>query len=136
MAQEIKEVVIDWEGDLRFRGGPPGAPATLVDGDNAAAMGPMSMLLTSLAGCTGADMVHILARMRVPLARCRIVAHGTRREQEPRRYVAIHLVFEVAGDGIDHEKAKRAAAMSLEKYCSVVHSLASDIAVSHEVVVK
>ena len=136
MAQEIKEIVLDWEGDLRFRGGPPGGHGALVDGDNAAAMGPMSMLLTSLAGCTGADMVHILGRMRVPLASCRIVAHGTRREQEPRRYVAIHLVFEVAGDGIDEEKARRAAALSLEKYCSVAHSLAPDIAISHEVVVK
>lgn len=133
MAQEIKEIVIDWEGDLRFRGGLPGSHTTLVDGDSAAAMGPMAMLLTSLAGCTGADMVHILSRMRVPLARCRITAHGTRREEEPRRYVAIHLLFEVSGDGIDEAKARRAAALSLEKYCSVAHSLAPDIVVTHDV---
>ena len=135
MAQEIKEVVIDWEGDLRFRGGLPNGPSTLVDGDNAEAMGPMALLLTSLAGCTGSDMVHILNRMRMPPARCRVVARGTRREEEPRRYVAIHLSFEVSGDALDEAKVRRAAALSLEKYCSVAHSLAPDIVLTHDVTV-
>lgn len=135
MAQEIKEIVLDWEGDLRFRGGLPGGPTTTVDGDNAEAMGPMALLLTSLAGCTGSDMVHILGRMRMPPLRCRVVARGTRREEEPRRYVAIHLVFEVSGEGLDEAKVRRAAALSLEKYCSVAHSLAPDIAMTHEVTV-
>lgn len=133
MAKEIKEIVLDWEGDLRFRGGPPGGHTVLVDGDNAAAMGPMTLLLTALASCTGADMAHILTRMRLPLARCRVVARGTRREEEPRRYIAIHLEFEVSGEGVDETKARRAAALSLEKYCSVAHSLAGDIELTHEV---
>ena len=133
MAQEIKEIVLDWDGDLRFRGGLPGGHTTLVDGDGTDAMGPMALLLTALAGCTGADMAHILARMRAPLARCRIVARGTRREEEPRRYMAIHLEFEVSGEGIDEARARRAAALSLEKYCSVAHSLAPDIALTHDV---
>ena len=133
MAQEIKEIVLDWEGDLRFRGGLPGSHTVVVDGDSASGIGPMAMLLTALAGCTGADMIHILERMRVPVERCRIVVHGTRREEDPRRYIAIHLAFEVSGAGMDEDKARRAAALSLEKYCSVAHSLAPDIAMTHEV---
>lgn len=133
MAQEVKEVVLDWEGGLRFQGGIEGGHQLLVDGEGAAAQSPMTMLLMALAGCTGADMAHILERMRVPLARCRIRLRGTRREQEPRRYVAMHLTFELSGEGLDEAKARRAAELSLEKYCSVAHSLAPDIALSHDV---
>lgn len=133
MAQQIKHVVLDWEGGLRFRGGPEDVPPTLVDGDVETSAGPMDTVLIALAGCVGADTVHILTRMRVELARCRIDVRGTRREEEPRRYVAIHLTFELAGEGLDEAKAERAVALSFEKYCSVAHSLAPDIRLTHEI---
>ena len=60
---------------------------------------------------------------------------GTRRDEEPRRYIAIHLRFAMDGDGLDQAKAERAVNLSLEKYCSVVSSLAPDIAISHEIVI-
>lgn len=133
MTQEIKHVVVEWEGGMRFRGGAVGGPVTQVDGDNAASPGPMATLLVALAACTGSDLVHILDRMRLPMDGCRIELHGTRREEEPRRYVAIHLEFTLTGEGLEPDKVTRAVMLSLEKYCSVVHSLAPDIAVTHEV---
>ena len=54
-----------------------------------------------------------------------------RREQEPRRYTAIHLEYHLRGDGLDEAKARRAIDLSITKYCSVVHSLAPDIAITH-----
>lgn len=133
MARETKEIVLDWEGGLRFRGGPAAGHPILVDGDGAAAQSPMTLVLTALAGCTGADVAHILDRMHVKLSRCRVTVQGTRREEEPRRYVTIHLGFEVAGEGLDETKARRAVSLSLEKYCSVAHSLAPDITLTHDV---
>jgi putative redox protein len=133
MAPPIKEVALEWESGLRFRGGPPGVPGVLIDGDVEAAAGPMDTLLMALAGCVGADVVHILTKMRVELARCGLRLRGTRRETEPRRYVSIHLDLELAGTGLDAAKAERAVALSLEKYCSVAHSLAPDIALTHAI---
>ncbi|MDH4130188.1 MAG: OsmC family peroxiredoxin, partial [Gemmatimonadota bacterium] len=57
---------------------------------------------------------------------------GTRRDDHPRRFVNLHLVFDLAGDGLDETKARRAIELSLDKYCSVIHSLAPDITVTHE----
>jgi putative redox protein len=133
MAQEIKHVTMDWEAGLRFRGGTAGGPAITIDGDNAAAPGPMTTLLAALAACTGSDLVLIMEKMRVAFTACRVAVQGTRREEEPRRYVAIHLEFIVSGDGLDEAKVRRAAALSLEKYCSVAHSIAPDIALTHDV---
>jgi len=42
----------------------------------------------------------------------------------------------VAGDGADEAKARRAVELSLEKYCSVVASLAPDIPVTYDVTLR
>lgn len=134
MTAERKRVTLAWEHDLVFRGGEAGGPTTLIDGDNAAAPGPMLQLLLAAAACSGADVVTILEKMRVALREFRIEASGARREDPPRRYTALHLTYHLHGDGLDQAKARRAVELSIEKYCSVLHSLAPDIQVTHDVV--
>jgi putative redox protein len=91
----------------------------------------MLMLLLAAASCTGSDIVDILKKMRVTLRELRIDVEGVRRDQAPRRYVAIHFAYRLAGEGLDESKARRAIDLSLEKYCSVIHSLAPDIRITH-----
>jgi putative redox protein len=124
-------VILAWQEQLVFRGGEPGGPATTIDGDNARAPGPMLTLLLAAAACSGADVVVILEKMRVTLHELRIEASGVRREEQPRRYTAIHLQYHIRGEGVDETKARRAIDLSITKYCSVVHSLAPDIRVTH-----
>jgi putative redox protein len=131
MTAETKRVTLAWQQRLVFRGGEPGGPETTIDGDNALAPGPMLTLLLAAAACTGADVVVILEKMRVPLRDLRIEASGVRREQEPRRYTAIHLEYHLTGEQLDEAKARRAIELSITKYCSVLHSLAPDIQVTH-----
>jgi putative redox protein len=130
MTIETKRVSLGWQERLIFRGGEAGGPQTTVDGDNATAPGPMLTLLLAAASCTGADVVVILEKMRATLHEFRIEASGVRREQEPRRYTAIHFEYHIRGDGINEAKARRAIDLSITKYCSVLHSLAPDIAIT------
>lgn len=132
MPPEIKQITLDWLGDLRFSGGEPAGPRTFIDGDNAAAPGPMLYLLLAAASCTASDVVIVLRKKRVALTKLSLEVSGTRRESEPRRYTAIHLVYHVAGEGLDAAKAEHAIELSIAKYCSVMHSLAPDIAITHE----
>ena len=129
--QETKRVVLTWQEGLRFTGGAPEGPSTSIDGENVTAPGPMLTLLLAAASCSGSDVVVILQKMRVQLRQLRIEASGVRREQEPRRYTAIHLDYHLGGEGLDQAKATRAIDLSLEKYCSVIHSLAPDIAITY-----
>lgn len=131
-----RAVRLDWSGTkTQFSGvgvDPP-SPAIVLDGDGITGPGPMQALLLAAAGCTGADVVLILEKMRVRLRTFAIDVVGVRRDEQPRRYLAIRFHFRLGGDGLDATKAERAVDLSLEKYCSVVHSLASDIAITREI---
>jgi len=128
---ETKRVTLTWQRKLVFQGGEAGGPAATIDGDNAAAPGPMLTLLLAAAACTGSDVALILEKMRITLRDFRIEASGVRREEEPRRYTAMHLEYHLQGDGLDEAKAQRAIELSIAKYCSVVHSLAPDSRITH-----
>ncbi|MBA3522426.1 MAG: OsmC family protein [Gemmatimonadales bacterium] len=131
MTAETKRVTLAWQERLVFRGGEPDGPTTRIDGDNREAPGPMLQLLLAAAACTGSDVVVILEKMRVGLRELTIEVAGIRREEEPRRYVAIHMDYRLAGQGLDENKARRAIELSIQKYCSVIHSLAPDIQITH-----
>jgi putative redox protein len=132
MTAEIKRLSLAWREGMIFVGGEPGGPEALVDADNATAPGPMLHLLLAAASCTAADVLLILQKMRVPPRSLRVDVAGTRREAEPRRYTAIHFVYHLAGEGLDEPRARRAIDLSLEKYCSVVNSLAPDIRITYD----
>ncbi len=132
----VRSVQLEWTGEaMRFRGGGtcPETPHIEIDGDNATAPGPMLVLLLAMAGCTGADIVHVLEKMRVELTELSIEVEGVRRDEDPRRYDALHLKYRILGRGLDDSKAERAVSLSVDKYCSVMHTLAPDIAVSYAV---
>jgi putative redox protein len=131
-----REVRMEWTGTgLAFRGGgtEPATPAITIDGDGEEGPSPMLALLLAAAGCSGADVVVILKKMRVPIRTLSIDVTGTRRDQEPRRYTDLAFRFRVDGDGVDVSKVERAVALSIDKYCSVVASLDPDIRVEYQV---
>lgn len=122
-------------GGLVFEGGGAGRPPIVVDGDTKLATSPVELLLLAAGTCTASDVVLILQKQRVKLRGLEVAVEGTRREEEPRRYTAIHFRFTVTGEGADETKARRAIDLSLQKYCSVVASLASDIPITYDLTV-
>ncbi len=125
-----------WSGEgLRFSGSgtQPVTPAISIDGDGEMGPSPMIALLLAAAGCAGADVVVILKQMRVRLREVSIAVEGTRRDEEPRRYVSLRFRFRLAGEGLDRAKAERAVNLSVEKYCSVLSSLAPDISLDCDI---
>lgn len=132
MSSNLRHATLTWTGGLIFEGSAPDGPAIRVDGDGQAGPSPVVTLLLAAASCSGADVVSILEKSRAGLARFRIEVTGTRREDHPRRLTAIHFVFHLAGAAVDEPRARRAIDLSLEKYCSVIHSLAPDIVITHD----
>lgn len=128
----LRSVTVRWQSGLRFEGGPEGVPPVVVDANVTEGPGPMHQLLMAVAACSGADVVSILKKMQVALTTCDIEVTGRRAEEHPKRYQAIHLVFHLAGEGLDEAKARRAIELSLTKYCSVIHSLRPDVPVTFD----
>lgn len=129
---ETKHATLRWLDGMRFEGGEPGGPQVMIDADNATSPGPMLQLLLAAASCAGADVVSILKKMQVGLESLEVRMDGTRRAEHPKRYTAIHYTWTIKGTGLDEAKARRAIDLSMEKYCSVLHSLAPDIATSYD----
>ena len=136
MAARVTEIHVRWREGMLFEGGAPGRPPFLVDGDSAVATSPVELLLVAAATCSAADVVSILQKQRVALQSLEVVMQGNRREEHPRRYTALRFHFTVAGAGADESKVRRAIDLSLEKYCSVVASLAPDIPVTYDVTLR
>ena len=91
---------------------------------------PTETLLLSVAGCLSIDIVHMLRKMRCDVTQYEMEAEGARNLTPPQSYKSIDLKFTVSGEGITPKKIDRAIALSLDKYCSVYHSLRKDIKVN------
>ena len=84
---------------------------------------PMQSMLAALIGCSTVDIVSILKKQKQSIAELKVEADGERESgKEPSLWQTIHLRFILSGD-IDPSKAYRAAALSMEKYCSVAETL-------------
>jgi putative redox protein len=136
VAASVVEMALRWREALAFEAVPPGRPAVVVDGNSAVAASPVELLLVAAASCTASDVVLILQKQRVALRGLEVLVRGTRREEQPRRYTALHFAFTVTGDGADEAKTRRAVDLSLEKYCSVVATLAPDIRITYDVALR
>ncbi len=103
--------------------------ATIIDGapeygGRNLGMRPMEMVLGGAAACTAFDVVMILRKARQPVADCVVTAEAERASVEPKVFTRIHLVYTVAGRGLDQHQVERAVKLSKEKYCSATIMLA------------
>ena len=128
-----KHVVARWNHrGLEFSGEGAGKVAITIDGDNATAPGPMEAFALALATCSGADVVGILQKKRLELKDLTIEVVGQRRDDDPKRYTAIAYKYTVVAPGATEKAVRQAIDLSLDKYCSVRHSLHPDISVTYE----
>jgi putative redox protein len=136
MARAPNVIRAAWAGEHRFdTGRPDGGPVARLDGGGHTGQTPPDALLSSLAACSGIDLVDILAKRRTPVERLTIDVEGDRREEMPRRFLRLRITYRVDGAGIEAVHAERAVALAFEKYCSVAASLAPDIVVETTVTV-
>lgn len=125
-ANDIRRVDLSWSAGQAFSAKSRSGHTIVLDGDVDAGQSPMEALLSALGGCMAIDVVHILEKMRVQLTGLKLEVEGVRRSSEPRSFRRIALRFHLTGD-IATDKAERAVQLSLDKYCSVFHSLSPEI---------
>ncbi len=129
------EIILDWSEGLRFEARDEKGLKQALDGDAEAAFSPLEGLLASLCACLAIDVVMVLQKMRQDLRGFSVQAQGERRDEPPRYFRKIHLVFQLEGN-LSQEKVDRAIDLSFDKYCSVLHSLREDLEVSRQVEIR
>jgi len=84
---------------------------------------PMQLLLAALGSCSAIDMISILNKQKQVISEFKIEVVGEREtEVVPALWKSVSVSFYLNGE-IDTEKAERAAALSMQKYCSVAETL-------------
>ncbi len=132
-----KELEIQKVSGMSFHAEINGHPITI---DAGVAVGgedkgprPKPLLLYSLAGCTGMDVVSLLKKMRVGYDDFKIRVDAELTEEHPKYYHKIHLVYQFSGEDIDKKKVEKAVGLSQDRYCGVSFMLKKAADLSYEI---
>lgn len=94
---------------------------------------PKPLMLLSLAGCTGMDVVSILKKMRVELDDFAIEVEGEMTEEHPKHYNKINVIYKFWGKDLPMDKIEKAVNLSDERYCGVSAVYKKAIEMTHEI---
>jgi len=113
-----------WLGpDMQLEGATASGQIVKLDStsDQAAAIGPspLELVLQALGGCTTMDIVSILQKMRRTITALTLEINADRREEYPRIFTHIHILYKLVSPDAMENELGRAIKLSEEKYCSV-----------------
>lgn len=95
---------------------------------------PNALLLGGLMGCSGMDVASILKKMHVEYDEFTMTAEADSEKEYPQVYKDIFLEYFIKGkDDLDTEKIKRAAELSLTKYCPVAAMLRKNSPIHYKI---
>jgi putative redox protein len=108
--------------DIQLDGGPHGG---------AAGPGPAELLLVAGAGCAAWDVVEILRKQRQDVTAIECHVDGEQQADAPWTFRHVVLTFTVHGRDLDQQRVERVVELSVEKYCSVLSTVAHAATIEH-----
>ncbi|RNI37424.1 OsmC family peroxiredoxin [Hanamia caeni] len=95
---------------------------------------PKVLMLASLAGCTGLDVVGILNKMRVNFTNLSIKVDAHLTDEEAAIYDEVTVNYSIKVDKADEQKVEKAVKLSQEKYCGVTKMFEAFAKVSYKII--
>ena len=92
---------------------------TAEDGGDDSGPSPKKMMLASLAGCTGIDIVSILNKMKVAYSDFSIGVNAVLTNEHPKIYNYVKITYKIKLAEEDKPKMIKAVNLSTETYCGV-----------------
>ena len=122
-------VFTKWSEGMKFQTiGPNGSSITVgssLEGDNQKVPSPKALMLSSLAACSGIDVVSILEKMKIKLSDFKVNTIGSLTQEHPKYYNKVSIEYHFCGEQLDKEKIKKAVNLSITKYCGVMEMFRS-----------
>ena len=112
------KTITHWQKDQQFKSY-HGKNEIKIDGKRENGFGAKALLLSSVAACSGIDIVDILGKMRVEFSDLEIETEAEQTDENPKVFKDIHITYRLKTDKANEEKVKKAILLSLEKYCGV-----------------
>lgn len=92
---------------------------TADDGGEDTGPSPKRLMLASLAGCTGIDIVSILNKMKVAFSNFSIDIDAALTDEHPKIYNRVKIIYKIKITPADKTKMEKAVSLSQDKYCGV-----------------
>lgn len=102
-------------------------------GGNDLGTSPKILMLVSLAGCTGLDVVSILNKMKVTFSDLSIQIHANLTETDPKIYDDVIVTYTIKVDKKNEDKVQKAVNLSQDKYCGVSEMFRAFAKLSHTI---
>ncbi|WP_149273412.1 OsmC family protein [Pareuzebyella sediminis] len=119
-----------WSGKMAFESTNPSGlnftiDASPDDGGEGKGLRPKALMLSSLAGCSGLDVVSLIKKMKLEVDDFHIETIANLTEEHPKFYDAVTVEYHFHGKNLDEKKLQRAVDLSVEKYCGVMEMFRS-----------
>ncbi len=129
------EINMDWQGGLKFGGTSRFGHRISIDaakkvGGNEDGYLPMELVLFSLVGCTGIDVICIAQKMRQEVNKLKINIKAEQRDEHPRSFTKAHIEYIFTGKNLEPAKVEKMIALSEERYCSVSASMSGNVEIT------
>jgi putative redox protein len=127
---------VELVGDMTFRANTASGHTVVLDsspdvGGTGSGATPMELLMASLGGCTGMDVISILRKMRQNVTSYEVRVSGERATEHPKIFTAIEVEHVVRGQTLKPELVKRAVELSATQYCPAAAMLGHAAHISH-----
>ena len=119
------KVTTVWTEKSQFETDNPGGyKLTMFDKsqDNGDVVGfaPKALMLSSLAGCSGLDVVSLLTKMRAEVEDFKIEVTAELTDEHPKFYNKVKVDYHFTDSDLKPEKIQKAVNLSVTKYCGVM----------------
>jgi putative redox protein len=103
-------------------------------GGNDAGPGPKILMLISLAGCTGVDVVSLLNKMKANFSDFTINVEAHLTKVHPVIYDDVSITYSIKVSKADESKVEKAVTLSQDKYCGVSEMFRAFAKLSNKIV--
>lgn len=126
-----------WKENMVFESDNPSGETLFMDapdeGIENKGLRPKALMLSSLAGCSGLDVVSLLKKMRAEVNDFKMVVHGELTEEHPRYYHKVVVEYHFYGNDLQEDKINKAVKLSVDQYCGVMEMFRQFAKVTTEV---
>ena len=119
------KTITHWKGGMLFESDNPSGNSVYMDTPKGniniqEGLSPKAMMLSSLAGCSGIDIVDILKKMKIVDYDLKIVVEGKLTKEHPKYYHTVNVNYYFSRVNNQTKKYKKAVELSVQKYCGVM----------------
>lgn len=126
-----------WKENMVFESDNPSGETLFMDapdeGIENKGLRPKALMLSSLAGCSGLDVVSLLKKMRAEVDDFKMIVHGELTEEHPRYYHKVVIEYHFYGSDLQEDKINKAVKLSVDQYCGVMEMFRQFAKVTTEV---